>query len=104
MDIPRPASVFCGMASASLQSRTSAGPLRGVTRYTGRVIYLYAFDVAYDMLREPVPQLLGQTVAEFSVDGANANRAISFSPARKWSACRRWSGSGPAARCGWNGR
>jgi hypothetical protein len=34
---------------------------------------LYAFDVAYDMLREPVPQLLGQTVAEFSVDASKRN-------------------------------
>jgi len=34
---------------------------------------MYAFDVAYDMLREPVPQLLGQPVAEFSVDASKRN-------------------------------
>jgi hypothetical protein len=46
---------------------------RGVKRYVGRVIYIYAFDVAYDMMRLPVPQLLGQTVAQFSVDASRRN-------------------------------
>src|SRR5207249_9908391 len=43
----------------------------GVARtvnYTGEVVYIYAFDVAYDMSRRPIPELLGQTVAQFSVD------------------------------------
>jgi len=57
------------MASSTVwETKKAAGSSRGVTRYVGRAVYLYAFDVAYDMLREPVPQLLGQTVAEFSVD------------------------------------
>jgi hypothetical protein len=46
---------------------------RGVKRYSGRVIYIYAFDVAYEMLRLPVPQLLGQPVAQFSVDASRRN-------------------------------
>src|ERR1700691_1871252 len=56
------------MASLILEPGKPVEPSRGVTRYVGRAVYLYAFDVAYDMLREPVPQLLGQRVAEFSVD------------------------------------
>jgi hypothetical protein len=61
------------MALPILEPVKLAGPSRGVTRYTGRAVYIYAFDVAYDMLREPVPQLLGQTVAEFSVDASKRN-------------------------------
>jgi hypothetical protein len=36
--------------------------------YAGEVVYLYAFDVAYDMTRRPVQELLGQPVAQFAVD------------------------------------
>jgi hypothetical protein len=39
-------------------------------RYAGEVVYLYAYDVAYDMARQPVRQLLGQPVAQFSVDAS----------------------------------
>jgi hypothetical protein len=48
-------------------------PTRGVKRYAGRVIYIYAFDVAYEMMRTPLPQLLGQPVAQFSVDASRRN-------------------------------
>ena len=34
--------------------------------YSGQVVYMYAFDVAYEMIRRPVDRLLGQTVAEFA--------------------------------------
>lgn len=37
-------------------------------RLTGEVVYLYAFDVAYEMHRTPVRSLLGHPVAEFAVD------------------------------------
>jgi hypothetical protein len=56
-----------------LELPPSIQPLRGVKRYVGRVIYVYAFDVAYDMVREPLPQLLGQPVAQFSVDASRRN-------------------------------
>ncbi len=36
--------------------------------YSGEVVYIYAFDIAYDMSREPLKELLGQPVAQFSVD------------------------------------
>jgi len=37
---------------------------------TGEVVYLFAFDVAYDMRREPLRRLLGQEVAQFSFDAS----------------------------------
>src|SRR5437763_10331114 len=39
-------------------------------RYVGEVVYIYAFDVAYEMTRQPVTELLGQPVAQFSVDAS----------------------------------
>jgi hypothetical protein len=42
-------------------------PAEPAASYEGEVVYMYAFDVAYEMVRKPVPQLLGQPVAEFSV-------------------------------------
>jgi hypothetical protein len=39
-------------------------------RYTGEVVYIYAFDVAYDTARKPIRELLGQTVAQFVVDAS----------------------------------
>ncbi len=44
-----------------------------VTRYTGEVVYLFAFDVAYEMVRQPVRELLGQSVAQFVVDASKRN-------------------------------
>ncbi len=41
-----------------------------VKRYTGEVVYVYGFDVAYEMVRRPVRELLGQPVAQFVVDAS----------------------------------
>src|SRR6476660_6259427 len=41
-----------------------------VSRYIGEVVYMYAFDVAYEMTRQPVQELLGQPVAQFQVDAS----------------------------------
>lgn len=38
--------------------------------YRGEVVYIYAFDVAYEMNRQPVRELLGQPVAQFVVDAS----------------------------------
>src|SRR5579862_3001006 len=38
--------------------------------YRGEVVYIYAFDVAYEMARQPVRELLGQPVAQFVVDAS----------------------------------
>jgi hypothetical protein len=39
-------------------------------RYHGEVVYLYAYDIAYEMGRNSIHQLLGQPVAQFSVDAS----------------------------------
>jgi hypothetical protein len=41
-----------------------------VKEYTGEVVYIYAFDVAYEMTRQPVRELLGMPVAQFVVDAS----------------------------------
>src|SRR5688500_15185706 len=41
-----------------------------VARYTGEVVYIYAFDIAYELLRQPLKSLLGQPVAQFAVDAS----------------------------------
>jgi hypothetical protein len=45
-------------------------PAVEVGRYTGEVVYIYAFDVAYDTARKPVRELFGQPVAQFAVDAS----------------------------------
>ncbi len=45
-------------------------PVRRRGRYRGEIVYIYAFDVAYDMTRQPVQELLGQPVAQFAVDAS----------------------------------
>ena len=60
------------MISALEQSKPverDASPLK-VKQYVGEVVYIYAFDVAYDMTRQPVRELLGQPVAQFAVDAS----------------------------------
>jgi hypothetical protein len=37
-------------------------------RYSGEVVYLFAYDVAYELGRTPIHELLGQPVAQFRVD------------------------------------
>ena len=46
---------------------------RKVKSYEGRVLYLYAFDIAYEMARYPIRELLGQPVAQFSIDTSKRN-------------------------------
>jgi len=38
--------------------------------YRGQVVYLFAFDIGYEMTRRPVTTLLGQPVEEFSIDAS----------------------------------
>ncbi len=57
------------MAPASPQRTTDeSSALSRPNSYTGEVVYIYAFDVAYEMTRRPVKELLGQPVAQFEVD------------------------------------
>jgi hypothetical protein len=57
-----------------ISAQPAGGPRRAVpaeiTQYTGEVVYLYAFDVAYELARKPISQLLGQPVAQFVVDAS----------------------------------
>jgi len=60
------------MISTIEQSKTvttTARPVRA-KQYVGEVVYIYAFDVAYEMSRHPVRELLGQPVAQFVVDAS----------------------------------
>lgn len=45
-------------------------PLRHIRQYVGEAVYIYAFDLAYDMTRQPIRELFGQPVAQFAVDGS----------------------------------
>ena len=47
-----------------------ADPILG---YKGEVVYIYAFDFAYEMKREPIRELLGHPVAQFSMDASKRN-------------------------------
>jgi hypothetical protein len=49
------------------ERKTTLPKARG---YKGEVVYIYAFDVAYEMVRQPVRELLGQPVAQFVVDAS----------------------------------
>src|SRR3984957_17365718 len=52
-------------------AQPAAGDRPGL--YRGEVVYIYAFDVAYEMSRQPVRELLGQSVAQFAVDASKRN-------------------------------
>src|SRR4051794_21641155 len=51
-----------------------------VTQYTGEVVYIYAFDTAYDLLRQPLKSLPGQPVAQFAVDASKRSPRQVFFP------------------------
>ena len=53
---------------APVQKTDGSAEPGAVTRLVGEVVYMYAFDVAYEMSRRPVRELLGQPVAQFVVD------------------------------------
>ncbi|MCL2329676.1 MAG: hypothetical protein FWC56_00055 [Phycisphaerae bacterium] len=50
--------------------------------YTGEVVYMYAFDIAYEMPRLPIRTLLGQPIAHFRMDVSKRNprQHMFFSP------------------------
>jgi len=54
-------------------SRLQEHPLSAGTpsaALSGEIVYMYAFDVAYEMTRTPVRELLGHPVGEFAVDAS----------------------------------
>ena len=63
------------MGARALAMTTAASAIRKsppgrVGQLTGEVVYLYAFDIAYEMNRFPVKELLGQPLAQFQVDAS----------------------------------
>src|SRR5512140_4021504 len=60
--------MIAAMDQAKAPERKASLPK--IRRYTGEVVYIYAFDVAYEMSRQPVRELLGQPVAQFVVDAS----------------------------------
>lgn len=54
----------------NLKSAERMAVLPKARGYRGEVVYIYAFDVAYEMVRQPVRELLGQPVAQFVVDAS----------------------------------
>lgn len=60
------------MISAMEQTKTAGfkASLNKVKQYVGEVVYIYAFDLAYDMSRQPIRELFGQPVAQFAVDAS----------------------------------
>lgn len=60
------------MASVQLEAKGSelieSAKKTRIGRYYGEVVYLFAFDVAYEMSRAPIKELLGQPLAQFAID------------------------------------
>ena len=66
-----------GACSRPVSPRASDQRAAGHCR--GEVVYLYAFDVAYDMKRQPLERLLGQAPAPFRIDtDRRSPRRLSF--------------------------
>src|SRR5947207_4185279 len=58
------------MTPTTTQPATRPAPALRQAQLAGEVVYIYAFDVAYEMSRFPVRELLGQPVAQFQVDAS----------------------------------
>ena len=56
--------------NVQLPQATPKGEVALRRRYTGEVVYVYAYDVAYELTREPIPELLGQKVVPFGFDSS----------------------------------
>jgi hypothetical protein len=54
----------------NLKTAERKAALPAAQQYKGEVVYIYAFDMAYEMTRQPVRELLGQPVAQFVVDAS----------------------------------
>src|SRR3954468_11218025 len=56
--------------NATIAPGPAAARVPTTTPLVGEVVYMYAYDVAYEMSRRPVRELLGQPVAQFVVDAS----------------------------------
>ncbi len=67
------------MPSETADQRQQSPQPANVNRLSGEVVYLCAFDIAYELNRLPVRELLGQPVGQFVVDASKrAPRQLSF--------------------------
>src|SRR3954469_2740543 len=66
---PQSPSLTAGGALKAAPPRATPAP-PSPQRLVGEVVYMYAFDVAYEMTRQPIRELLGQPVAQFQVDAS----------------------------------
>jgi hypothetical protein len=55
------------------ETKATAVESGSARRYTGEVVYLFAYDLAYELSRDPIPTLLGQPLAPFAVDASKRN-------------------------------
>jgi hypothetical protein len=67
-----PARPAAGTAAPAVTAAAAA------SQYTGEVVYIYAFDVAYEFTRTPIKTLLGQPVAQFAVDVSKRSPRTAF--------------------------
>jgi hypothetical protein len=56
------------MVPTTQQGQIAVPARRVRKRYVGEVVYIYAYDVAYEMTREPVTEVLGQPVQALEID------------------------------------
>ncbi len=68
-----------GVGCGSPMTAEASSPPISPDAYVGEVVYLHAFDVAYELSREPVRELLGQPVEAFAVDASRRNPRQLFS-------------------------
>jgi len=61
------------MAAPTAEPTRTVSPARRTKRYVGRAVFIYAYDVAYEMSRVTASHLLGQPVAQFAVDTSKRN-------------------------------
>lgn len=59
-----------GMNAIATPKKSALPTSATSVRYHGEVVYVYAFDVAYDTARKPIHQLLGQPVVHFAMDAS----------------------------------
>ena len=54
--------------AANRETMGAASAAPHTASYSGEVIYIFAYDIAYEMIRTPLSTLLGQPIAQFQVD------------------------------------
>ena len=61
------------MMDTNPTSPTSASPI-----YRGEVVYIFAYDLAYEMKRQTIPSLLGQPLSQFTVGASKRSPKSGF--------------------------